>query len=282
MRRSFLYNKHWRSFKILAKRIIPCLDILDGKVVKGVNFQNLTLSGDPVKLAKAYEAQGADELVFLDITASYEKRAILKKVVTSVADAIAIPFTVGGGIRSRKDMEEVLLAGADKIAINTSAVENSALINIGAERYGRQCIVISIDAKKQPKKLCKKGINNSTKTNSSWEVYTHGGRTAAGIDALSWAKEAEKRGAGEILLTSIDCDGTNTGYDLELTRRISEKSSVPIIASGGAGKPEDILEVLTRGKADAALAASIFHKNQYTIYEVKKVLHENNIPVRLR
>ena len=250
---------------MLTKRIIPCLDVKDGKVVKGKNFVNLQYAGDPVELAKRYNEQGADELVFLDITASYEKRKTIVEVVRNVAKQIFIPFTVGGGIRSLEDMRDLLNAGADKISINTTAVKNPDLIKQAAEMFGSQCIVIAIDAKR---------------TNGKWEVFVKGGREATGINTIEWAKKVQKLGAGEILLTSMDSDGTKEGYDIELTQIISEKVSIPIIASGGAGNLKSILDVFKQGKADAALAASIFHYGKYTVSDVKDYLDKNKIQVR--
>jgi len=250
---------------MLTKRIIPCLDVKDGKVVKGKNFVNLQYAGDPVGLAKRYNEQGADELVFLDITASYEKRKTMVEVVRNVAKQVFIPFTVGGGIRSLEDMRDLLNAGADKISINTTAVKNPDLIKQAAEMFGSQCIVIAIDAKQ---------------TNGKWEVFVKGGREATGINAIEWAKKVQKLGAGEILLTSMDSDGTKEGYDIELTQIISEKVNIPIIASGGAGNLKSILDVFKQGKADAALAASIFHYGKYTVSDVKDYLDKNKIQVR--
>ncbi|MBU1862573.1 MAG: imidazole glycerol phosphate synthase subunit HisF [Candidatus Omnitrophica bacterium] len=252
---------------MLAKRIIPCLDIKDGRVVKGTNFVNIRDAGDPIECGKEYDRQFADELVFLDITASHEKRPITLKMVERVAQEIFIPFTVGGGIRSIDDIRDTLCAGADKVSINTCAVECPELINSASSRFGSQCIVIAIDAKRN-----KKG---------SWDVYTHGGRTRKDKDALLWAQEAEKRGAGEILLTSMDCDGTKDGYDLELSRKVSESVKIPVIASGGAGSLDHMYTVLNEGKADAVLAASIFHYGTYTVNDVKQYLKKKGIVVRL-
>lgn len=251
---------------MLGKRIIPCLDVKAGRVVKGVNFVNLIDAGDPVEIAKKYSENGADELVFLDITASNENRDTIVDVVKKTAEVVFIPFTVGGGIRTIDDISRILNAGADKISINTSAVVTPDLINEGATKFGNQCIVVAIDVKHN---------------GDFYEVLTHGGRTKTGIDAVWWAREVERRGAGEILLTSMDCDGTKAGYDLEITRLISEAVNVPVIASGGAGKKEDFLDVFTKGKADAALAASLFHFNELKIKDLKEYLSENDIPVRL-
>ena len=250
----------------LSKRIIPCLDVLEGKVVKGVQFKNLRLAGDPPKLAKLYEDQGADEIVFLDIGASPENRKILIDVVRRTAEELSIPLLVGGGIRSVKDMEEVLCSGADKISVNTAAVKNPEIISEGAEIFGSQCIVVAIDAKWRDR---------------GWEVYIYGGRKPTGLDAVEWAGRVEELGAGEILLTSMDRDGTTLGYDLELTRTISEAVNIPVIASGGAGSPQHIYEALTVGEADAALAASIFHYGVYTVKSIKEYLRERGVLVRL-
>ncbi|GBC69723.1 Imidazole glycerol phosphate synthase subunit HisF [archaeon HR01] len=252
----------------LAKRIIPCLDVRDGRVVKGRRFTDLVDAGDPSQLARRYSDEGADELVFLDITASLEKRKILVKVVRSVAAEIDIPFTVGGGIRSQEDAEIVLHNGADKVSINTAAVENPKLVQRLSEIYGSQCIVVAIDAKKDSSKP------------SGYHVYTHSGTKPSGLDALEWARKVDRLGAGEILLTSIDMDGTKDGYDIELTRTIASSVSIPVIASGGAGTPEHIYRVLAEGGADAALAASIFHFNEYPIQTVKNFLRERGVLVR--
>ncbi len=251
---------------MLAKRIIPCLDVKEGRVVKGVNFVNLIDAGDPIENAKVYDEQGADELVFLDITASYEKRGIMIDVVRRTAEEVFMPLTVGGGVRTVEDIRNLLNAGADKVSINTAAVKNPELITEGAKLFGSQCIVVAIDAKRN---------------GESWEVYIHGGRTPTGKDAVEWAKEVVDRGAGEILLTSMDRDGTKAGYDIELTRAISEAVSVPVIASGGAGKPEHFYEGLTQGKADAVLAASVFHFREISIPELKKYLKERGVWVRV-
>ena len=250
---------------MLAKRIIPCFDVKEGRVVKGVNFVNLRDAGDPVEGAEIYDRDGADELVFLDITASHEKRKILIDVVHRTAERIFVPLTVGGGIRDIDDIRDLLNAGADKVSINTSAVKDIGLVKRASKRFGSQCIVVAIDARR---------------TNGSWEVFIRGGRTPTGIDALEWARTVEKRGAGEILLTSMDCDGTCDGYDIELTRAISEAVNIPIIASGGAGNPEHLYEVLTAGKADAALAASIFHYGTYPIPVTKKYLKDKGVEIR--
>ncbi|WCK54134.1 imidazole glycerol phosphate synthase subunit HisF [Aneurinibacillus sp. Ricciae_BoGa-3] len=251
---------------MLAKRIIPCLDVKDGRVVKGVSFVNLRDAGDPVELAKRYSEEGADELVFLDISASHEGRETMVTVIEQTAANVTIPFTVGGGINSVEDMRRVLRAGADKVSMNTSAVKRPELIREGAEVFGSQCIVVAIDAK--------------AKEGGGWEVYTHGGRQAVGLDAVEWAKKAEALGAGEILLTSMDCDGQKAGFDLNLTRAISETVQIPVIASGGAGTREHFYDAFASGKADAALAASIFHYEETSINEVKQYLQDHHIEVR--
>ena len=248
---------------MLTKRIIPCLDVKDGRVVKGINFINLIDAGDPVECAKIYSDLNADEPVFLDITASSDNRKTIVDVVRNTAKKVFIPFTVGGGIRSTDDMREILTAGADKISINSSAVKNPNLINEGAKMFGNQCIVVAIDAKRE---------------GDSFKVYINGGRVRTDIDAIEWAKEAEKRGAGEILLTSMDKDGTKSGYDVELTKRVCEAVNIPVIASGGAGKMEDFSEILEY--ADAALAASLFHFKEIGIEDLKDYLEKQNIPVR--
>lgn len=253
----------------VAKRIIPCLDVDNGKVVKGKHFVELREAGDPVELAIRYRDEGADELVFLDITATVEARKTLYDVVRRVAEVLDIPFTVGGGIRSIEDAYTILRNGADKISINTIAVEKPEIVRELSRKYGAQCVVIAIDAKR------------TYRTSSGFEVYTHGARVARNIDALEWAKKVEALGAGEILLTSIDRDGTKEGYDIELTSLISSNINIPVIASGGGGTPEHIYEALTLGKADAALAASIFHYREYTIKEVKEYLKSRGVIVRL-
>jgi len=250
---------------MLAKRIIPCLDIKDGRVVKGVNFVNFRDAGDPVEQARLYDEQGADELVFLDISATHEGRKTTLELVGRVADTVFMPLTVGGGIREVDDMRNLLLAGADKVSVNSAAVKNPELLSAGAARFGAQCIVLAIDARRH---------------GDSWEVYVSGGRVPTGMDAVEWAKRGVELGAGEILLTSMDADGTLAGYDLELTRTIAEAVSVPVIASGGAGTPSHFAEVLTKGKADAALAASLFHDGKLRIPDLKKELQQANIPVR--
>ncbi len=257
---------------MLVKRIIPCLDVKDGRVVKGVNFVNLRDAGDPVELGALYDAQGADELVFLDITASHEQRDIVAEMAARVAEQVFIPFTVGGGIRTVEDFRRILKAGADKISINTAAVQNPDLIREASERFGSQCVVVAIDPRRA-----------GTKSDGTpyWEVYTHGGRKPTGLDAIEWAQRVEELGAGEILLTSMDRDGTQIGYDIELTRAVAQAVHIPVIASGGAGKPEHLYDALTEGMADAALIASMVHDGHYTIAELKNYLHERGVPVRL-
>lgn len=249
-----------------AKRIIPCLDVKNGRVVKGTSFVNLRDAGDPVECAVEYDKQGADELVLLDITASSDARNIMTDIVSRVANSIFIPFTVGGGIRTVDDFTQLLRAGADKVSVNSAAIKRPDIINEAAYKFGSQCVVAAIDAKRK---------------DGSWEVYINGGRVPMGIDAVEWAREAEKRGAGEILLTSMDCDGQKQGYDLELTRAVSESVGIPVIASGGAGALEHFKEAFTLGKADAVLAASLFHFGEIPIPVLKEYLHRENIPVRL-
>ena len=251
---------------MLAKRIIPCLDIKEGRVVKGVNFVNLRDAGDPVEQARLYDQQGADELVFLDISATHEGRKTTLDLVGRVADTVFMPLTVGGGIREVDDMRKLLLAGADKVSVNSAAVRNPELLSEGASRFGAQCIVLAIDARRRTDR---------------WEVYVNGGRLPTGMDALEWAARAVELGAGEILLTSMDADGTLAGYDIELTRAVAETVSVPVIASGGAGTSFHFAEVVTRGKADAALAASLFHDGKLKIGELKKELQDLGLPIRL-
>ena len=255
---------------MLAKRIIPCLDVDKGRVVKGVNFVDLRDAGDPVEAARRYDEQGADELVFLDINASHERRDILLDVVKATADEIFIPLTVGGGVRAIEDCRNLLNAGADKVAVNSAAVRDPEFITAAARRFGSQCIVVAID----PRRIRKDG-------REVWEVHIDGGRTATGLEALTWAQEVERRGAGEILLTVMNADGTRAGYDIEMTRAITESVNIPVIASGGAGSPKHIYEVLTAGGADAALAASIFHYGTYSIADTKHYLVRRGVPVRL-
>jgi cyclase len=264
----------------LAKRIIPCLDVDHGKVVKGVNFLNLKKAGDPVELARRYSDESADELVFLDITASSEKRETLRGVVEGVARAISIPFTVGGGVRNVSDARLVLCSGADKVSVNTAAVENPQVITKLADIFGQQCVVVAIDAKRRYEQR-EDRITVKTPEGPVWfEVYTYGGRKPTGSDAIKWALQAVELGAGEFMVTSMDRDGTEDGYDLELTRTVSERVNVPVIASGGAGKPAHFLEAFTRGKADAALAASVFHYNKYPVPVVKEYLRKEGVIVR--
>ncbi len=250
-----------------TKRIIPCLDVKDGRVVKGINFVDLKDAGDPVSVAKAYDEAGADEVVFLDITASSDNRDTVVDMVRAVAANVFIPFTVGGGIRTVEDFKLLLREGADKISINSSAIDNPNLISEAASQFGSQCVVVAIDAKRRD--------------DGGWNIYKHGGRIDCGIDAVNWAIEAEKRGAGEILLTSMDCDGTKAGYDIKLTKAISDAVSIPVIASGGAGLKEHFYDALTIGGAEAALAASLFHYKELEISELKEYLRDRNVPVRL-
>ncbi len=256
---------------MLAKRIIPCLDVKDGRVVKGTNFLNLKDAGDPVEIAALYDKEGADELTFLDITASYENRDIILDVVKKTAEQVFMPLTVGGGIRNIDDIRRLLNAGADKVSINTAAVKDPEFVTKASRRFGSQCIVVAIDVKKA----------KGNTANAKWEVYIHGGRTPTGLDAVAWAKDVETKGAGEILLTSMDCDGTKDGFDIELNRTISEAVNIPIIASGGAGKLEHFFDVFTQGKVDAALAASIFHYREISIREVKEYLIKKGINIRI-
>ena len=256
---------------MLAKRIIPCLDVHAGRVVKGVNFLNLIDAGDPVEQAVIYDREGADELVFLDITATHESRDIVTQMVRRVADAIFIPFTVGGGLRTLEDLRAILLAGADKVSVNSAAIRNPELVQQGAERFGSQCIVVAIDAKRR----------THAHTAGGWDVYVRGGRQNTGLDAVEWARQAEELGAGELLLTSMDGDGTQEAYDIDLTRTISDAVSIPVIASGGAGHVTHFAEAVTRGGAAAALAASLFHFRQLSIREVKEHMAAQGIPVRL-
>ena len=253
---------------MFTKRIIPCLDVNAGRVVKGVNFVDLKDAGDPVEIAKAYDQAGADELVFLDITASSDARGTVVDMVRKVAECVFIPFTVGGGIRTVDDFRALLREGADKISINSSAINTPELIHEAADKFGSQCVVVAIDAKRRA-------------DGSGWNIYKNGGRIDVGIDAMEWAKKVESLGAGEILLTSMDCDGTKAGYDIELTNTIASNVSIPVIASGGAGSKEHFLDAFTKGKADAALAASLFHYKELDIMELKKYLADNGIPMRM-
>jgi cyclase len=288
---------------MLAKRIIPCLDVNGGRVVKGIRFVDLIDAGDPVEQARRYDREGADELVFLDITASSDSRDIVRDMVRRVADSVFIPFTVGGGIRTIEDMREILSSGADKISLNTAAIKNPSIITDGAKAFGSQAVVVAIDARrcvdteegeKGLEEEGEKGRRGEGETRSlddpqsticnlqslRWEVYTHGGRTPAGLDAIEWARKAEELGAGEILLTSMDADGTRDGYDIELTRAIAEAVSIPVIASGGAGTLEHLREALNEGKASAVLAASIFHFGEFTISQAKDYLRAHDLPLR--
>lgn len=255
---------------MLAKRIIPCLDVDNGRVVKGIRFVSLVDAGDPVEQGKRYDSEGADELTFLDITASSDKRDIVADLVRRVADEVFIPFTVGGGLRTVEDIRAILRAGADKITLNTAALEQPHLISACAETFGSQCVVVAIDARRR----------NANDASAGWEVYTHGGRRNVGIDALEWAARAQQLGAGEILLTSMDCDGTRNGYDISLTRAVSSAVRIPVIASGGAGKLEHFYEALTDGGASAVLAASLFHFGEFSITEVKNYLRGRGVEVR--
>lgn len=250
-----------------TKRIIPCLDVNQGRVVKGTNFINLRDAGDPVEVAKIYDKAGADELVFLDITASSDARNIKADMVRKVAECVFIPFTVGGGIRTVDDFKMILREGADKVAVNSAAIMNPGLISEAAEKFGSQCVVVAIDAKRR--------------TDGGWNIYKNGGRVDMGIDAVEWAAKAERLGAGEILLTSMDCDGTKAGYDIALTKAVSEAVSIPVIASGGAGTMDHFYDALTEGKAEAALAASLFHFREMEIVDLKKFLRERGLPIRL-
>lgn len=251
-----------------TKRIIPCLDVKNGRVVKGINFVDLKDAGDPVSVGAAYDKAGADELVFLDITASSDARNIVVDMVRKVAETVFIPFTVGGGIRTVDDFKEILREGADKVSVNSAAIDNPRLISDAADKFGSQCVVVAIDARRRA-------------DGSGWNIFKHGGRIDTGIDAIEWARKADSLGAGEILLTSMDCDGTKAGYDVELTRLVSENVSVPVIASGGAGTKEHFYDALTEGKADAALAASLFHYKELEIMDLKRYLSGNGISVRL-
>jgi cyclase len=261
---------------MLAKRIIPCLDVDRGRVVKGIRFVDLIDAGDPVEQARRYDLEGADELVFLDITASSDSREIVHEMVRRVADSVFIPFTVGGGIRTVEDMRALLASGADKISLNTAAINDPSIIGDGAREFGSQAVVVAIDARRRSQPA----IRNPQYAISAWEVYSHGGRTATGLDAVEWARRATRLGAGEILLTSMDRDGTRDGYDIALTAAISEAVSIPVIASGGAGSLEHLYEALNDGKASAVLAASIFHFGEYTIGQAKDYLRSRGLPLR--
>lgn len=255
---------------MLAKRVIPCLDVTEGRVVKGTNFLNLRDAGDPVEIAARYEREGADELVFLDITASHQQRGIILDIVSRTAEQVFMPLTVGGGIRTLEDIRALLQAGSDKVSINTSAVTNPEFVARAADRFGSQCIVVNID----PKRVIRDG-------HEFWEVHTHGGRKPTGLEAVNWAKQVESLGAGEIVLTSMDFDGTCNGYDLEITAAVSSAVQIPVVASGGAGAPEHLADAIELGRADAALAASIFHFGQFTISQTKQIMAQRGIPVRL-
>jgi cyclase len=257
---------------MLARRIIPCLDVKEGRVVKGVNFVNIRDAGDPVELAARYDAMGADELVFLDITASFERREAIVEMAARVAEQVFIPFTVGGGMRTAADFRKLLLAGADKVAVNTAAIERPAVLAEAAEQFGRQCVVLAMDPKR---------VGQTADGQPRWEVFIHGGRTPTGVDAIEWAVRATELGAGEILLTSMDRDGTQNGYDLELTRAIASAVPIPVIASGGAGTPQHCVDAVTTGKADAALVASMLHDGHYTVSEIKRFMADAGVPVRM-
>jgi cyclase len=273
---------------MLAKRIIPCLDVDRGRVVKGIRFLDLIDAGDPVEQARRYDREGADELVFLDITASSDSREIVHEMVRRVADSVFIPFTVGGGIRTVESMRAMLTSGADKVSVNTAAIEDPSIISEGARAFGSQAVVVAIDARRRREETETTGGGDAETSPapllslapSQWEVYSHGGRTATGLDAIEWALEAERLGAGEILLTSMDCDGTRHGYDIELTRAVSEAVSIPVIASGGAGSLEHLYQALDQGKASAVLAASIFHFGEFTIGQAKEYLRSKGLPMR--
>ncbi|MFZ8922384.1 MAG: imidazole glycerol phosphate synthase subunit HisF [Nitrosopumilaceae archaeon] len=265
----------------LTKRIIPCLDVKDGRVVKGLHFKSIKDAGDPVELAKQYSEEGADELVFLDITASEEKRETIKNLVRQVATVINIPFTVGGGVNSLEDARNILLNGADKVGINTGAVKNPQLLTELMEIFGRQCVVVAIDAKRNYELEENKNVFSENGKQFWFEVFIYGGKKETGLDAIEWAKQAQKLGAGEILLTSIDKDGTKDGYDIVLTREVVNSTSIPVIASGGCGKPDDMVEIFNESKVDAALAASIFHYQDHGVNGVKTYLKDKQIPVRL-
>lgn len=265
----------------LTKRVIPCLDVANGRVVKGLHFSDIKDAGDPVSLAEKYSKEGADELVFLDITASEEQREIIKSLVTKAAQVINIPFTVGGGVKTLQDARDILLCGADKVAINTGAVKNPRIITQLMELFGKQCVVVAIDVKRNYDIKNDKNIFSDEKRKFWFEVFIYGGKKSTGLDAIEWAREVTRLGAGEILLTSIDKDGTQDGYDLILTQQIVSSVTIPVIASGGCGKPEHMLEIFTKTDVDAALAASIFHFENHSVEKVKELLAKNNIPLRL-
>jgi cyclase len=260
---------------MLAKRVIPCLDVDQGRVVKGTNFLNLQDAGDPVEVAARYEREGADELVFLDITASHEQRDIIIDVVRRAAEQVFMPLTVGGGIRTLDDIRDLLKAGCDKVSINSAACQDPEFVRQAARRFGSQCIVVNID----PKRVYHEKEDGQVE--EMWEVHIHGGRTPTGLDAVSWSRQVQQLGAGEIVLTSMDCDGTKDGYDIEITRAVSENVTVPVVASGGAGCPDHLADAILKGKADAALAASIFHFGEYTIRQTKEVMRDRGVPVRI-
>lgn len=263
---------------MLAKRVIPCLDVDRGRVVKGTNFVSLRDAGDPVEVATRYEKEGADELVFLDITASHEGRDIMIEVVRRTAEQVFMPLTVGGGIRSLEDIRDLLNAGTDKVSINSAACEDPEFVQRAAERFGSQCIVVNID----PKRIYRESAEDESPPTEVWEVHIHGGRTPTGLTAVDWARQVQELGAGEIVLTSMDCDGTKDGYDLEITQAVSDAVSIPVVASGGAGEPSHLADAILLGHADAALAASIFHFGEYTITETKQFMQSQGIPVRLQ
>jgi cyclase len=260
---------------MLAKRVIPCLDVDQGRVVKGTNFLNLQDAGDPVEVAARYEREGADELVFLDITASHEQRDIMIDVVRRAAEQVFMPLTVGGGIRTLDDIRDLLKAGCDKVSINSAACQDPEFVRQAARRFGSQCIVVNID----PKRVYHEKEDGQVE--ETWEVHIHGGRTPTGLDAVSWSQQVQQLGAGEIVLTSMDCDGTKDGYDIEITRAVSENVTIPVVASGGAGCPDHLADAILKGKADAALAASIFHFGEYTIRQTKEVMRDRGVPVRI-
>ena len=260
---------------MLAKRVIPCLDVDQGRVVKGTNLLNLQDAGDPVEVAARYEREGADELVFLDITASHEQRDIIIDVVRRAAEQVFMPLTVGGGIRTLDDIRDLLKAGCDKVSINSAACQDPEFVRQAARRFGSQCIVVNID----PKRVYHEKEDGQVE--ETWEVHIHGGRTPTGLDAVSWSQQVQQLGAGEIVLTSMDCDGTKDGYDIEITRAVSENVTVPVVASGGAGCPDHLADAILKGKADAALAASIFHFGEYTIRQTKEVMRDRGVPVRI-